>query len=159
MAAPEHRAGAEFRVAGRVLSGTVLRYGDVAPQFRERFVPGAFGAELDVPALNLQHDPNVVLLASGSYVLNDGPRSLDVRAELPEGSAALELVRRGALTGFSIEFQAKSERREAGIRVIESAELTGLALVDRPAYLASKAEVRASVAHGGAGAPLARFWL
>lgn len=38
----EHRAGAEFRVAGRTLSGTVLRYGDLSPEHRERFAPGAF---------------------------------------------------------------------------------------------------------------------
>lgn len=155
---PERRYAA-FRVAGRVLTGPALRYGDIAPEFAERFVPGAFGAELPAVAMNLQHDPAVVLIEAGAYVLSDGPRSLDVRAELAEGSAALELVRRGALTGFSVEFHAREERREAGIRVIERAELTGLALVDKPAYLASKAELRASAAHGGPGAPLARVWL
>ena len=50
---------------------------------------------------------------------------------------------RGALSGFSIEFHSKAERREAGVRVIERADLTGLALVDKGAYPQSVAEVRA----------------
>ena len=152
----EIRLSPEFRIAGRVLSGPALVYGDVAPQFRERFVPGALAPVPEV-ALNLQHDRSVVLLQAGAFALTDGPRALEVRAELAEGSAALELVRRGALNGFSIEFNALEERLEDGIRVLERAELLGLALVDRGAYPRSKAEVRASVAHGRGG--LARIWL
>ena len=52
-------------------------------------------------------------------------------------------MRRGALSGFSVEFHSRAERRERGIRVIERADLSGLALVDRGAYPQSKAEVRA----------------
>ena len=153
------RRFAPFTVEGRVLSGRALVYGDVSPDFNERFEPGAFGADITAPALNLQHDPGVVLLDAGAYQLTDGPRALEVRAELAEGAAALQLVKRGALRGFSIEFRAEQERREAGIRVIELAELTGLALVDTPSYPGATAEVRASVAHSTAHAPLARFWL
>ena len=108
----EHREGVSFRVAGRTLSGRALVYGDVAPDFRERFEPGAFGEVRTVP-INIQHDPR--LIVTDTALLTDTARSLDVRADLPAGSAALALVRRGALTGFSIEFHAKAERREAGI--------------------------------------------
>ena len=137
---PEHRAGCEFRVAGRTLSGVAMRYGDVSPDFRERFVPGAFG-EVRTVDVNLQHDS--ALVAVRGAVLTDSPRELRVRADLPEGSAALALVKRGALNGFSIEFHARAERREAGVRVVERADLTGLALVDRGAYPGATAEVRA----------------
>ena len=144
----EHREGLEFRVAGRVLSGVALRYGDVSPDYRERFEAGAFAPIGDL-ALNLQHDPARVLAKTGNgLVLADSPRALELRAELT-GRAELDLVRRGALSGFSIEFHAKAERREAGVRVVERAELTGIALVDRGAYPASKAEVRARGARGG----------
>ena len=138
---PEHRAGCEFRVSGRTLSGVAMRYGDVSPDFRERFLPGAFGEVRSIP-INLQHDPGVVVVRDA--LLADTPRELRVRADLPEGSAALALVRRGALNGFSIEFHAKAERRdEAGVRVVERAELSGLALVDKGAYPSATEEVRA----------------
>ena len=137
----EHRLAQEFRVAGRTLSGAAMVYGDTSPGFRERFVPGAFGAVPATIAVNLQHDAAIVVAERA--VLADSPRALHVRADLPEGSAALALVRRSALNGFSIEFHAKAERREAGVRVIERADLTGLALVDRGAYPGATAEVRA----------------
>ena len=135
----EHRLGPEFRVQGRTLSGRAMTYGDVSPDYRERFEPGAFGEVRTVP-VNLQHDPTIIVAPAA--LLRDSPRSLDVRADLPEGSAALQLVRRGALSGFSIEFHAKAERREGGIRIVERADLTGLALVDRGAYPESTAEIR-----------------
>ena len=136
------RRYSDFRVAGRTLTGIAIRYGDISPDFRERFEPGALSPVPDVP-LTLQHDAGTVLIEAGRYVLADGLRSLDVRADLPADSAAIKLVRRGALTGFSIEFHARAERREAGVRIVERAELTGLSLVDNPAYPASAAEVRA----------------
>ena len=56
----------------------------------------------------------------------------------------LQLVRRGALRGFSIEFNALEERQIGSIRVVSKAELVGLALVDEPAFPGSAAEVRAA---------------
>ena len=137
----ERRSGGEVRIAGRTLSGVAMPYGTIAPDFRERFEPGAFG---DVRAvdLNLQHDPAVVVARGAS--LTDSPTALCVSATLPEGAAALALVRRRALNGFSIEFKPTRERRDAaGVRVVEAATLTGLALVDRGAYPGATAEVRA----------------
>ena len=142
MTAPEVRTGCEFRVAGRTLSGVVLRYGDTSPEHRERFVPGAFSPIPDIP-LNIQHDQRMRVLDPGAFVLADTLRELRIRAELPAGSAALSLVRRGALNGYSVEFHSRSERREAGVRVIERAALVGIGLVDQPSYPASRAEVRA----------------
>ena len=146
----EHRAGCELRVSGRTLSGTVLRYGDLSPEHRERFAPGAFAPVPAVP-LNLQHDRTIVLMPAERYALIDSERALEVRAELPADSAALKLVRRGALNGFSVEFHSRSETRESGVRVIERAELVGVALVDEPSYPESAAEIRRRGGGGGRG--------
>ena len=142
MSIPEHRAGCEFRVAGRTLSGVVMRYGDTSPEYRERFVPGAF-SPIDGVSLNIQHDQRLRVLDPGAFILTDTMRELRIRAELPAGSAALSLVQRGALNGYSVEFHARAERREAGVRVIERAVLVGIGLVDQPSYPQSTAEVRA----------------
>ena len=135
----EHRLAHEFRVSGRVLSGAAMVFGDTSPDFNERFMPGALqhSGRVDI---NLQHDSNLIV-ARGA-VLTDTGRELRVRAELEPGSAALALVKRSALNAFSIEFHARSERREAGTRVIERADLSGLALVDRGAYPQAVAEIR-----------------
>ena len=106
----EVRAGAEFRVSGRTLTGPAVIFGDVSPDHRERFEPGAFGASPSAP-LNIQHDPRLEVLGAGDYDLTDTGRALEVRAILPDTSAAIKLVQRGALGGFSIEFHA---RRSAG---------------------------------------------
>ena len=150
MSTPESRAGAEFRVAGRTLSGTVLRYGDISDEHRERFLPGAFGPTPSAP-INIQHDPTMIVLDAGDYVLSDSERALEIRADLPAGSAALSLVKRGALNGFSVEFNARAERREGGIRVVERAYLVGIGLVDEPSYADSQAEVRRGGGGGGRG--------
>ena len=152
MTAPEVevRAGCEFRVAGRTLSGRVMTYGDISPEHGERFVPGAFGPAPSAP-LNIQHDHKMTVLGAGDYVLTDTDRALEIRAELPAGSAALELVRRGALNGYSVEFHARAERRESGVRVILQAALVGIGLVDEPSYPESQAEVRRGGGGGGRG--------
>ena len=51
------------------------------------------------------------------------------------------------------EFHARAERREGGVRIIETAELVGLALVAEPSYPASRIEVRE-----GAGALAVPLW-
>ena len=56
----EHRSGVEFRVQGRTLSGVALRYGDISPDFGERFEPGLLQHSGRV-ALNLQHDDRLVV--------------------------------------------------------------------------------------------------
>lgn len=131
-------------VEGRFIRGTGLRYGDVAypreaPQ-GEKFLPGAFGnvKGLDV-ILNRQHSRSNPLARTGGggLELTDSDTALEVVAELPntrEADDVLELVSKKVLRGFSIEFSSRKERREAGVRVIESAYLGAIALVDSGAY-------------------------
>ena len=147
MAALERSAPLEIRAAGRTLTGEAVRYGQRATDRPERFEAGAF-APLGPLALNLQHDPAIVLATTGDgLAVTDTPRALEVRASLRPG-AALTLLRRGVLRGLSVEFRALAERTEGGVRVIERAALEGLGLVDEPAY-SGRLEVRRGGFGGG----------
>jgi len=130
----------EVRLEGRMLHGIAMRYRSIAPELNERFEPGAFAPVPHTIAINLQHDPGMVIAENA--MLHDSREALRVSAQLPEGAAVLSLVRRGALEGFSIEFRSRRERMENGTRVISEAVLSGLGLVDRGAYPDSLAEVR-----------------
>ena len=142
----------ELRAEGRRLSG-VMPYGDVArlPWGSERFAPGAFGPDvgaLDV-ILNVQHERGRPLARTGGggLMLADGPRALEIQAELPrtrDADDALVLVRSGVLRGLSIEFAATRERHEGRVRVVEGADLSGLGVVDRPAYPGATVAARVS---------------
>ena len=151
---PEFRNSAPLIAAGRTLSGTVLAYGDEAlvefraGLIRERFVPGAFDPVPAVP-LVMQHDESMPIARAGEYELRDTPAALEIRATLPEKSAAAHLVRSGALSGYSVKFVPLRESMQAGVRVIEKAALRHVGLVDGGAYPGSVAEVRARGSRGG----------
>ena len=144
----------EVRREGRVLEGTAIRYGDTARvgSRSERFEPGSLGANvggLDV-LLNVAHDRNRPLARTGGggLVLTDNAESLEVRAELPEtreASDTLALIGAGILRGLSLEFQPLRERMEGPTRVIQSARLVAVGVVDKPAYKASTVAARAEV--------------
>ena len=147
-----------------VLDGVAMPYGSiahVAPGLRERFEPGAFGADVgagDV-LVNWQHDRARPLARTrgGGLVLSDGPEALRAEVTLPNTEAGRDvavLAQRGVLSGFSVEFHALRDRVEGGVRVVESARLSGVAIVDRPAYPdAVIAALRARI-EGAGGHPL-----
>ena len=136
----ERSAPLEFRASGRTIVGDAVRYGVQATDRPERFEAGAF-QPLDRHRLNLQHDRGIVLASTGDRLtLTDTPQALEVRAELRDG-AALSLLRRGGLSGLSVEFRALQERRDNGVRVIERAKLEDIGLVDTPSY-SGRLEVR-----------------
>ena len=149
---------AELRQTGaRLIEGTAVRYGDIAlNQFgqKERFSPRSFTFS-DV-ILNVQHERSrpIARTEGGGLELSDSATELSVRAELPqtrEADDALELIKMKILRGLSVEFRALDETLEAGVRVIKSAELSGIGLVDRPAYPQSGVSaVRASIPGAGA---------
>ena len=139
---------AEVRADGRTLAGVAVRYGDLAsfPWGEERIEVGAFAPVGDV-VLNVQHDRAAPLARTGGagLVLDDSAERLEVRAELPPTRAAddvLELVRRGVMRGLSVEFRVVAERLDGQVRVIERAALSGVAVVDTPAYPQSDVEAR-----------------
>ena len=142
----------QFRVSrasirGRELTGTVVTYGELAPDFREIVRAGAFGNLPGDMPVNVQHDPR--LPASDRATLTDSPNALTLRAELlpplpgrPMGGAEW-LTRQGALTGLSMEFNTlESTSDDDGNTVVLRAELVGLGLVDSPAYPSSRIQLR-----------------
>ena len=141
----ERRQGVELRADGRTLTGPAVRYGDVSPSHRERFEPGAFTVSPDL-APTLGHRTGRVLAYGEDVTFEDRADALIVAAHLPRteiATVALDGVRAGRFRGWSVEFVAKQESRDAeGIRVVESADLPGLALVDHPSYPGSGVEVR-----------------
>ena len=141
------------------MSGTLIRYGDTAslPFGFERFAPRAFGdvSQLDV-LLNVAHvrQRPLARTGGGGLVLADTDTALTVRAELPatrESDDTLALIRGGVLRGLSLEFSSIDERMEGDTRILERAELQGLAIVDKPAYSDSTVAARAEIRRGGRG--------
>ena len=151
---PEIRNGAPLEARGRILSGTVITYGDEAivpvngSAMRETFAPGAFAPLPSVPLVAM-HDESMPILRAGEYELADSDRALSISATLPKKSAVAHLIRMQALNGFSVRFIPLSERMENGVRVIERAKLLHVGVVDAPAYAESIAEVRARGSRGG----------
>jgi len=135
---PERRF-LEFRADAGGIAGVLLRYGDVASfgQFRERFEPRALAIGSDVVA-NLMHDRAKPVARTGAgLVVTDTGVALEARIAWPDtvyAREAKELVEARILRGFSIEFVAEAERFEDRTRIISGARLTGLGIVDRPAY-------------------------
>ena len=132
----ERAAPVEVRMAGRTLSGVVLRYGERSVDRAELFEAGAF-APIGEVSLNLQHDRERVIASTsaGNLRVVDTADALRIEAELREGSAELSLVRRRALRGLSVEFLARVERRNRrGLRVISRAALPAIGLVDLGSY-------------------------
>lgn len=143
----EHRY-CELRAEGRTLEGEAIVYGDEAvfPWGRERIEPGAFAPLGDV-ILNRQHDRKTPLARTGGGGLEiiDSAQALRIRASLPETQASSEtltLIRSKVLRGLSIEFVASAERAEGDLRIIERANLSGVAVVDSGQYPQSLVQAR-----------------
>ena len=105
----------------RVISGTLMRYGDTAEFFwgdREKFEPGCFGeiGQIDF-TLDKQHERARLIgrTGGGGVTLTDSMRSLELRADLPNTTDAndtLELVRTKVLRGLSVSFMPIEYRTE-----------------------------------------------
>ena len=159
---PERRY-AEFRAENGVLKGTVVDYADRAKfgSFTERFLPGSI--RVDDPILNLQHDRGKPVARAGAgLVIEDGPQRMTMQATLPDtvyGREARELVSAGILRGISLEFLAVKEKWDGHQRTITEAVMTGIGLVDKPAYGRSEIEARLADMQGRPRLPRRRVWL
>lgn len=130
-----------------VVSGTVVRYGDIARTIHgpERVSPGAFFWD-DVVA-NRQHDRLSPLARTPhTLTLTDTETELFAEMRLPPtliGRDTGLLIRRQVLQGMSAEFFTLDSDHVDGVHVIKRANLVGIGIVDRPAYPQSLVQARA----------------
>ena len=148
----ERRSAGEVRNERGRLSGRLLRYGDISESHQERFERGALVLD-DVVSMNLFHDEEraIAWKPDGGLTIETRDDEVMLMATLPPipaATRALDLVRSGEATGLSVEFHARQERRQAGLRVITDALLTGVGLVRAPSYEQSQVEVRRRRAPG-----------
>ena len=125
----------EFRAKGNTIVGDAMRFGSPAIDRPELFLPGSIHLTEPVQ-LNLQHDNSRQLATTqdGSLRLTNDPSALSLTADLTGHVAELELVRRGTLSGLSVEFRSRREHHAHGMRIIDSADVGAIGLVDIGSY-------------------------
>ena len=133
------------------VEGTLIRYGEraaIGGGFSESFAAGALSWDAESICANVQHDRGRPLARLGHGLnLRDTATQLDASIELPDtadGRDVETLIRSGVLRGLSVEFLPTREDWEGDARTIRAAKLTGLAVVDDPAYGGSLVSMRAA---------------
>ena len=143
----EHRS-IEVRAGdGRTVAGLAVPFGreGTIGGKRERFDIGS-ARTTGSALLSLGHrtgrllarEPQTLVFES----LSDGLHFTATLPETTDATDALELIRSGIVGHASVEFVALRERHSAGVRVVQSAEIKGLALVANPAYPDARVEAR-----------------
>ena len=133
----------EYRAADNglgVVSGVIVRYGDVAeigPFLTEQVERGAF--TMGQWWANRMHDRRALLGATGANLtLSDDADALRFRLQLPEtqlGRDTAYELDKGLLRGASVELGSQVKARYQGNRrMIQKSPATRFALVDKPAY-------------------------
>ena len=96
--------------------------------------------------VNVQHDRTKPIAANlYGLKLHDSEKSLIAETTLPDTAAGHEIreyVQLGIYTGYSSQFHARRETRDT-MRVLQEGLLTGIGIVDEPAYPKSTIELRA----------------
>lgn len=140
---------APVEVAGeRILTGLAVPYGAVAilPRGRrERFEAGAARSSGEA-LLNLQHAPTILLAREPdglTFEQSDaGLRFRAVLADTQDAADAVKLVEARVIRGVSVEFRSVRERFDmSGVRSLQDALVSGLALAARPIYQGTTVEV------------------
>lgn len=132
-----------------VIWGDVAKLGRGPGALREQFQRGALKPYDRGVIASVQHNRAALLAQypNGGLRLDSRDRGLFVEIDLPNTSAgrdAAALIEQGALRGLSVEFLGEKVREEGPNQIIiEQATLTGVSIVDRPAYPQSKlAEIK-----------------
>ena len=151
------RAAVELRSAdgdspGR-LTGVIMRYGTPGVRGRESFAAGALRWPSNGIRVDLEHASAPVkggliapIMRTIPIVSDDGAE-VRIDAPLPNTQAARDLavLMRSdppVYSGLSVEFLASRDHHAGGQRVVDDAELQGVALVDTPSYPSTSVEVR-----------------
>ena len=124
-----------------IVEGAAMPYGskaNIAGLFTETVEPGAFAGRMEDVVVNYMHQREAPIARTdgGGLTLTDSAERLTARVEIPSyREDILDQVKRKILRGFSVEMFVKDEEwPEVDRRVIKQAQLSGLALVDSPAY-------------------------
>ena len=149
----------------RCISGTLLRYGDIAVlgDIRERVSKGAIKIWDDRHGvtMNVQHDRTKLLARTGAGLdLAFGEGGVLFKAVLPKTALcdeALDMVDNNLLRGCSVEYEFRSVEWEGNLRIVNDARLHGMALVDTPAFPDS--EIRNLPVPPGTGKADDLLWL
>ena len=125
------------------LVGTLIRFGEATRDARRHvFMPGSLEwDQAEGVTLNRQHDGGAPIDRIRPTV--DGDRIVIDHA-LPDTRAARDCaveIRRGLMTGLSVEVEIHTDRRVAGRREIDRATVHGVGLVTRPAFAGSTVTV------------------
>ena len=130
----------------RRLVATMLQEGRVASGLAELFAPGSVQWGSEGVAVRVGHGSPVEVRAMPAR-RPDGRVQISARATEP----ILEAVRAGK-RGMSVElYSMKESRNRAGVREIQRAFVSGVALVSAPEYSQGVAEIRSKRRR--------RFWL
>ena len=147
---------------GGEVEGVVMPYGreaDIAGVFRESVDAGAFGTIGDVilNRMHLRAEP-IARTGGGGLTLSDSAERLTLRAEIPDHMPAIrDMVARRILRGFSVEMEVTAEDWPSpNKRIIRSAVLWNVGLVDRPAYDEATAAIAKRAKEACRAAP--RLW-
>ena len=132
----------ETRASPGRLVGTLLTYGERAGDRPELFVRGALEWPPGGIVINEMHVRQAPILRAVPFLDGDKVQVDQPFPNTQRGRDAATNLREGVYTGLSVEFGALAEGRRGNVREIRRAVLTGGALVDRPAYTSSTAEVR-----------------
>ena len=122
-----------------VVSGVIVRYGDVAkigPVLTEQIEKGSFTA--GQWWANRMHERKDILGITGdNLTLVDAPDALRFRLTLaptPDGQRAAYELAHGWLRGASVELGMVTARNQGAHRFITKSNAVRFALVDKPAY-------------------------
>lgn len=139
-------AALEFRSDGAVIEGAAMVYGSVARiagAFDESIVAGALAFDDVIANVMHRRDDPFARTGGGGLTLTDGAERLAIRADVPEYRRDLrDQVARRILRGWSVEMDVTAEDWPSPTRrIIRAATLSGIGLVDRPAYDAATAAI------------------